>query len=620
MRNFIRRSTMFMALFVCMNLLANIASGQTVTTDKPDYSPGEYVIITGGGWIAGESVSINILSDCGCTDTTFTVQASTGGEIYHDQFLILPEHLGAAFILTATGAQGSAITTFTDGNLRVRTISNVNNSTTNLTFINYSGSPTCSGTGVSGSITATGNYNAGSIGAALSTQSFSITAPLYNNSNPAEIFRFWNVSGPSGDLKGSKNLTICVQGRDNNGNISITAFYGPCGNGSGASFTGTPSGTPSTICAGSTADLTAVTGNGNFVFWYDAPTGGNEIGSSESGGIVTTPVLTATTDFYAEAVTGDGCVNPIRVKVTVTVVPQPVGPVIAKVPNTASACTGATLTISVATAGTGGVAGSQDQYRYSTDNGDNWSAWSTSLPSFAAGTGTNIVESRRFSSTGGCSTAGNTVSWTVSPSASITSVTGTTPLCIGQTTSYTANGVVLGNGTGAWSSSNEAVATVDANGLVSAVGAGTCDIVYTITGACGGTKSAQQSLTIKANVGITSVTAGANPICSNATTTLTANGVAGTGAVVTWYSQTGGAGTNYGTGLTLPNVGPGTYYARVTGDCGTAQEQSITINAKINVGITSVTAGANPICSNATTTLTANGVAGTGAVVTWYSQ
>ena len=86
----------------------------------------------------------------------------------------------------------------------------------------------------------------------------------------------------------------------------------------------------------------------------------------------------------------------------------------------------------------------------------------------------------------------------MNPNAAITSVTGgTSPLCAGSTTTVTANGVVLGGGTGGWSSSVPAVATVNASGVVTAVGAGATNIIYTITGGCGGTKSAFQSITVQ---------------------------------------------------------------------------------------------------------------------------
>ncbi|MBL0357928.1 MAG: hypothetical protein IPP72_14085 [Chitinophagaceae bacterium] len=85
------------------------------------------------------------------------------------------------------------------------------------------------------------------------------------------------------------------------------------------------------------------------------------------------------------------------------------------------------------------------------------------------------------------------------------------------------------------------------------------------------------------NAGITSATAApAGPLCSGQTTTLSANGVVGTNALVTWYTGTGATGANLGTGTSLPNRGPGTYYAYVTGNCGTPAEASITISSTGN--------------------------------------
>ena len=77
---------------------------------------------------------------------------------------------------------------------------------------------------------------------------------------------------------------------------------------------------------------------------------------------------------------------------------------------------------------------------------------------------------------------------------------------------------------------------------------------------------------------ITSITAPSSSICASATQTLTANGVTGNNPIITWWTGTGGTGSNLGIGTTLPNVGPGTYYARVTADCGDPVETSITVN------------------------------------------
>src|SRR5687767_5049251 len=58
-----------------LSLGMNNSFDATVQTDKPDYQPGDYVIITGSGWTPGESVSLNIVSDCGCTNVTYYATA-----------------------------------------------------------------------------------------------------------------------------------------------------------------------------------------------------------------------------------------------------------------------------------------------------------------------------------------------------------------------------------------------------------------------------------------------------------------------------------------------------------------------------------------------------------------
>ncbi|WP_051200080.1 Ig-like domain-containing protein [Flavobacterium subsaxonicum] len=76
--------------------------------------------------------------------------------------------------------------------------------------------------------------------------------------------------------------------------------------------------TPADLCGGGTATLTATPSAGT-VNWYDAATGGNLIGS---GTTITSPNITATTTYYAEAF--DNTCTSTRMPVTVTVIPQPV--------------------------------------------------------------------------------------------------------------------------------------------------------------------------------------------------------------------------------------------------------------------------------------------------------
>ncbi len=134
-----------------------------------------------------------------------------------------------------------------------------------------------------------------------------------------------------------------------------------------------------------------------------------------------------------------------------------------------------------------------------------------------------------------CSTSGNsgTITYATTPAASVASVTGTSPLCAGSTATYSANSVVLSGGAGSWSSSNTSVATVNSStGLVTAVGAGSCNIIYTITGGCGGTVSSSQSVTVNALPSPPTTTD--DQICIGSTAILSATG-ATSGQVYKWY-------------------------------------------------------------------------------------
>ena len=97
------------------------------------------------------------------------------------------------------------------------------------------------------------------------------------------------------------------------------------------------------------------------------------------------------------------------------------------------------------------------------------------------------------------------------------------------------------------------------------------------------------------NVGISSISSTTPGVCPSATVNLSAVGVVGTSAVVNWYSSPGGVGL-LGTGTSLNNVGAGTYYARVTGTCGSPQEVSTTISAYAAANTSSITGNTTPSC------------------------
>jgi gliding motility-associated-like protein len=213
----------------------------------------------------------------------------------------------------------------------------------------------------------------------------------------------------------------------------------------------------------------------------------------------------------------------------------------------------------------------------------------------------------KISCAGGGQAISSTSIITVTPNASIGSVSGTSPLCISGTANYSANSVVLGGGSGAWSSNNITIATVNSSsGLVTGVSAGSCDIIYTITGGCGGTISAQQSVTISPNASIASVS-GTSPLCISGTANYTANSVVLSGGAGAWSSSAAAIATvNSLSGLvTAVSAGSCNIIYTITGGCGGTKsaQKSITVRPDPSATISgTITVCQNDIASNVTFT------------------
>jgi hypothetical protein len=124
------RSKFTLLLIVCAALIAvpgaaalaqdtGTSPAPTIQSDKADYAPGELVTLTGSGWQAGESVNIVVNDNVGQTwNRNVNVIADPSGNIT-DSFN-LPDWFVATYTVTATGASGTATTSFTDGNVRVQ--------------------------------------------------------------------------------------------------------------------------------------------------------------------------------------------------------------------------------------------------------------------------------------------------------------------------------------------------------------------------------------------------------------------------------------------------------------------------------------------------------------------
>ena len=99
------------------DLLAPAPMGAYVSTEQPDYSPGQTVDVTGGGWDPGETVTLLFQPDPQTRpNSTVTATASEEGDFVNSEFLLQSEDLGTTYTITATGQSSgkTATATFND--------------------------------------------------------------------------------------------------------------------------------------------------------------------------------------------------------------------------------------------------------------------------------------------------------------------------------------------------------------------------------------------------------------------------------------------------------------------------------------------------------------------------
>ena len=344
---------------------------------------------------------------------------------------------------------------------------------------------------------------------------------------------------------------------------------------------GTISGT-SPLCITITASYTSNGTSGGS--WSSSNTGVATI--DPSTGLVTA-VGAGTTDIKYEVVSG--CGAPVS-----TIKPLTVSPNVTegKVSGTSPLCI--SVTASYTSDGT---------------SGGSWSSSNTGVANVnpttglvtAVGAGTTDIT---YKVSSGCTApVSSTKTLTVNPNVTAGTVSGTSPLCISATASYTSNGTSGGS----WSSSNIGVATVNAStGMVTAVGAGTTDIKYEVGSGCGNPVSSIKTLMVSPNVTAGTVS-GTSPLCITLTTSYTSNGTSGG----SWSSSnTGVATVNASTGL-VTAVGAGTTDIKyeVGSGCGSpvSSIKTLTVNPNVTAGTVS---GTSPLCIGTTDSYTSNGTSG----------
>lgn len=308
----------------------------------------------------------------------------------------------------------------------------------------------------------------------------------------------------------------------------------------------------------STGIMTTIAGNGDTTI--DAGDGGPATAASFR--LCTNAVRDAAGYTYVSSVYG----NRVRV-----IGPPCTPPVINSISSSGSICLGGTYSLSATATGT-------------TDF--NWSP----AAGLSGTTGADVTASptvtTTYTLTAGIGLCAATATVTVSANSTV-SITGTTQVCVGATTSLNAT-----VGGGNWTSSN-ANASVSSSGVVTGNIAGTSVITYLLPSGC----YALATVTINA---VPTVSAGTNTtVCEGVSTTLN-----GTGATTyTWLPATGLSAT---TGATVSATLTTTTTYTLTGTtagCSNTATKTVSVNA-----LPLVSAGANTsICEGLSAALTGFG-------------
>ncbi|NJM78615.1 MAG: hypothetical protein HC854_01425 [Flavobacterium sp.] len=227
------------------------------------------------------------------------------------------------------------------------------------------------------------------------------------------------------------------------------------------------------ICENQNAIFTVV-GTPNTTISYIINAGAVQTVVLDATGNGTVTIASATTDqtilLTEIANTITTCTNPLTNTETITVIAIPNAGMLS---GTQNICEASSTTFS------------------STSTGGTWSSSDLTIAIVNATTGVVTGVSSGIATitytiagTGGCSgdTATRDVTVSVAPNAGILS--GMQDICEGNSTTFTSTSTG-----GTWSSSNQAIATVDATGVVTGISAGTATITYTVAGTGGCTNA-----------------------------------------------------------------------------------------------------------------------------------
>jgi len=413
------------------------------------------------------------------------------------------------------------------------------------------------------------------------TYSWVVTAPSGTNANPlngtGQTFSFTPVNNIGSSQTYSVSANITFQGLTCTTNFSPTIVS--------PSISGTITATSLSVCAGNTVTLTS---NGT--------AGGSWVSSNSSVATVSSSGI----------VTG---VSPGNVTITYSV-------------NATAPCTGSsssTLDLSVTPAPEAGALSGNSNLCVGnsttiTSNGNTGGTWTSSNTTVAivdvngnvnaVSNGTAVIT---YSVTSASCNSSDIATYTINVNSNADAGTlssSSANICVGNTATVSTTGTAGGT----WTSSNTAIATIDANGIVTGISPGTITITYSLTSsACSlGNNTATLTINVIASPDAGTLS-GATSLCVGATSTISSNGNTGG----TWSSSPTGVATVDANGL-VTGISIGTVtitYSVSSSSCTTSDFSTFIIDVTPGANAGNLT-GQSTICTGNTTTIISNGNSG----------
>jgi hypothetical protein len=356
------------------------------------------------------------------------------------------------------------------------------------------------------------------------------------------------------------------------------------------------------VCAGNSTTLTAQGGSlgtGASYQWY---AGGCGSGSSLGSGSSITVSPTSTTTYYARR-TGT-CNTTSCASTTVTHNSASTAPT--SISGTTTICSGSSTTLSAS----GGSSGGGASFQWYAGGCGSGSSLGSGSSITVSPTSTTTYYARR---TGTCNTT-SCVSTTVtvnSASTAPSSISGTTTVCAGNSTTLSASGGSLGSGSSyQWYAGGCGSGSSLGSGSSISVSPTTSTTYYLrISGTCNTTSCVNTTVAVNSLSTVPSGITGTTAICNGNSTTLSASGGSlGAGASYQWFAGGCASGSSLGSGSSL-SVSPTSntsYFLRISGTCNTTScvNQTVSVTTAPVAGTLS---GNQTICPNGSTTFTTNG-------------